>query len=118
LKGVRLLHTFHTRAFVEIDKTVLATKQPAPIKLLAQKTEDDQRREVDALLIAPDTDENDPGMGWIAVVDHYNFTDFVIAMGGKAGPLWRMYDIEVIPLNNDQSTKDIYDFMTPVSWRK
>jgi hypothetical protein len=70
---------------------------------------------VDALLASSGTQEKDPGMGWIAVIDAASFQSFVQQMGGKEGPLWRMYDIEVIPLNNDRTTKDIYDFMTPVS---
>jgi hypothetical protein len=57
-------------------------------------------------------------MGWIAVVDYSSYEKFVEALGGKKGPLWRMYDIEVIPLNNDRTTQDVYDFMTPVSWAK
>jgi hypothetical protein len=63
------------------------------------------------------TDERDPGVGWIAVVDASRFPAFVEQLGGKGGPLWRLYDMEVFPLNNDQTTHDIYELMTPSNWR-
>ena len=49
-------------------------------------------------------------------MDAGDFKAFVEKVGGKTHPLWRMYDIEVIPLNNDQTTWDIYKMMTPVHW--
>lgn len=62
--------------------------------------------------------EKDPGIGWVAIVDRAYFEQFVERMGGRSGPLWSMYDIAVIPLNGDRTTKDVYEFMTPVNWRK
>jgi hypothetical protein len=119
-KGVRLLHSFHTGAFAEIDGKIMGEKLPAHVKVELFRTDDkdEQRLLVDSLLTAPGTDTKDPGMGWIAVVDYSSYEKFVEALGGKKGPLWRMYDIEVIPLNNDRTTQDVYDFMTPVSWAK
>ena len=65
---------------------------------------------------APGTDEKDPGIGWIAVINADRFAPFMEHIGGKTGPLWRMYDMEVIPLNNDRTTEDVYELMTPTSW--
>jgi hypothetical protein len=65
---------------------------------------------------APGTDEQDPGIGWIAVINADRFAPFIEYIGGKTGPLWRMYDMEVIPLNNDRTTEDVYELMTPTSW--
>lgn len=58
----------------------------------------------------------DPGVGWIAVVNAGSLLAFVEQIGGEDGPLWNMYDIEIIPLNDDQNTQDIYQLMTPVHW--
>jgi len=55
-------------------------------------------------------------IGWMAVVDASSYQSFVDQIGGEAGPLQRIYDIEVIPLNDDGTTNDIYQLMTPVSW--
>jgi hypothetical protein len=120
IKGVRLVHSFHTGAFVEIEEKIVGEKQPEHVKVRLSQTDDieEQKKQVSLLLAAPGTDTKDPGMGWIAVIDASSYEPFVEAMGGKKGPLWRMYDIEVIPLNNDRTTQDVYDFMTPVSWGK
>jgi hypothetical protein len=120
IEGVRLLHSFHTGAFAEIDEKIMGEELPAHVKVELFRTDDKakQKHLVDLLLEAPGTDTKDPGMGWIAVVDASSYQELVEAMGGKNGPLWRMYDMEVIPLNNDRTTQDVYDFMTPVSWAK
>ena len=120
IKGVRLLHSFHTGAFVEIEDKIVGERQPEHVKVRLFQTAsiENQKKQVNLLLAAPGTDTKDPGMGWIAVVDASSYDEFVAAMGGKQQPLWRMYDIEVIPLNNDRTTQDVYDFMTPVSWAK
>ena len=65
----------------------------------------------------PDEDEDDPGIGWMAVVDESYYLSFLELMGQKAGPLAQLYKFEVIPLNNDQSTDDIYKYMTPSNWK-
>lgn len=119
-KGVRLLHSFHTGAFAEIEEKIIGETLPAHVKVELFQTAnvDEQKKLVNLLLAAPGTDTKDPGMGWIAVVDASSYEQFVEKLGGKKGPLWRMYDIEVIPLNNDRTTLDVYDFMTPVSWAK
>ncbi len=64
---------------------------------------------------SPSAEIADPGIGWVAMVEADRFPAFIERMGGMHGPLWQMYDIEVIPLNADRTTKDVYDFMTPVS---
>jgi hypothetical protein len=60
----------------------------------------------------------DPGIGWVALVRGNRINDFFLHLGGRYGPLVQMYDLEVIPLNDDQNTDDLYQFMTPVNWRK
>jgi hypothetical protein len=65
---------------------------------------------------APGTDEQDPGIGWVAVINADRFAQFMEHVGGKTGPLWRMYNMEVIPLNNDRTTEDVYELMTPTNW--
>jgi hypothetical protein len=60
----------------------------------------------------------DPGIGWVALVRGNRLNDFFLHLGGRYGPLVQMYDLEIIPLNNDQNTDDLYQFMTPVNWRK
>jgi hypothetical protein len=58
----------------------------------------------------------DPCPGWVAAVYAESFVAFVAELGGEDGPLWNMYDIEVIPLNDDPSTNEVYQLMTPVHW--
>jgi len=74
------------------------------------------------------------GIGWMAVVERQYFLSFVEQMSGKGkgSGLWQVYDIEIVPmdetwtesdiearvpdLNKDETTADIYEFMTPRSW--
>jgi hypothetical protein len=56
------------------------------------------------------------GIGWMAVIGADAYESFVSKMGGKSGPLWRIFDIEEIALNDDRTTNDIYLLMTPRSW--
>jgi hypothetical protein len=107
--GMQVAHAFHTGIFTEIPND------------FPEKPEAEQIRILDSVFTtqrdkAPGTDEKDPSVGWVALIDAARFSSFVERMGGRAGPLWQMYDIEVIPLNNDQNTKDIYDFMTTIHW--
>lgn len=73
-------------------------------------------------------------VGWMAVVADECFSAYVRQMrgNGRGKGLWPVYDIEVIPLDegwtdediicrvpslrDDQSTQEIYEFMTPTSW--
>jgi hypothetical protein len=73
-------------------------------------------------------------VGWMAVVDEERFSSYLKRMrgNGKGRGLWPVFDIELIPLDegwtdedvfsmvpplhNDQTTQQVYDFMTPTSW--
>src|SRR6266540_3642614 len=73
-------------------------------------------------------------VGWMVVVDEEHFASYIQRMGGKGNKkgLWSVFDIEIFPLaegwtdqdvldkvpplREDQTTKDIYVFMTPTSW--
>lgn len=124
LKGVRMLHTFHTNMFARLHEKIpdidegdededAAASTPAEDEPMPEQT---RSQILDEIFTAPNTGEKDPGIGWLAIVDAGDFKAFVENAGGKTHPLWRMYDIEVVPLNNDQTTWDIYKMMTPVHW--
>jgi hypothetical protein len=117
LKGVQMLRSFHTSLFSMLIDRLAENDLPPERKPKKTPTE-----VVDAMMVVPsspaDTHEEDPGIGWLAIVDSAYLPSFVAHLGGREGPLWRMYDIEVIPLNDDKTTKDIYAFMTPVNWNK
>jgi hypothetical protein len=115
LKGVRMLHSFHSNMFAMLIERLKDNETPPTGTKEASEVVDD----LFVIRKSPaGTHEKDPGIGWFAVVEAAYFPAFVNHLGTKEGPLWRMYDIEVIPLNDDKTTKDIYAFMTPVSWGK
>src|SRR2546423_412051 len=80
--------------------------------------------------------EDNLGIGWMAVVDAAHFLWFVEQMSGHGtgSGLWQVFDVEIVPLqagwmendvhtrvpalNDDTTTADIYEDMTPVSWGK
>jgi hypothetical protein len=101
LAGVRTIHTFHS---------VFFDRLPDNFYTLSEQ----QQNEIAIPLIAELGDNLK--IGWMAVVDASSYQSFVDQIGGEAGPLQRIYDIEVIPLNDDGTTNDIYQLMTPVSW--
>ena len=130
LRGVRLLHTFHTIIFNDLhaklphetDPLKDLSKPDAARSAIVNQVLQDFRARAAAIpapevLKAPDTDDKDPGIGWMAVVEAGALPSFVEAMSSRSGPLWKIFNIEVIPLNTDRSTQDIYDFMTPVHWK-
>jgi hypothetical protein len=73
-------------------------------------------------------------VGWMVVVDEQHFASYIERMRGKGNKkgLWSVFDVEILPLaqgwtdqdvldivpplRDDQTTKDIYIFMTPTSW--
>jgi hypothetical protein len=125
LKGVRMLHSFHTNMFAWLHEKIPDIDEHGTNRLAEPPSEDGGATPpktpgqiVDEMMRASGTEYDDPGIGWLAVVDKSDFPAFIERMGGKAGPLWRLYDIEIIPLNQDRTTWDIYKFMTPVSWNK
>jgi hypothetical protein len=66
--------------------------------------------------VIAEMEEKNLGIGWIAVIDNSSYESFIEKMGGRNGPLWSIYDIDEIALNDDQTTNDIYLLMTPRSW--
>jgi hypothetical protein len=54
---------------------------------------------------APGTDEKDPGIGWIAVINADRFAPFMEQIGGKTGPLWRMYE-QCFPVSKTRRARD------------
>lgn len=54
--------------------------------------------------------------GWVAIVKDTDFQQMIDTLKYPNGPLCQMYDIEIILLNNDQSTADVYFHMTPATW--
>jgi hypothetical protein len=73
-------------------------------------------------------------VGWMVVVDKEHFPSYIQRMRGAGNEkgLWAVFDIEIfpledwskeqipnlvsLPLHDDQTTQQIYDFMTPTSW--
>src|SRR5258706_222766 len=105
-EGAPLAHPFHTR---------INTQIPGDYRSLSIDQREQKLDSIFSAFAAPPAEipgaTRDPGVGWIVVVDAPQFASFVDRMGGQAGPLWRIYDIEVLPLNNDRTTEDIYDQM-------
>jgi hypothetical protein len=110
-EGVPVLHSFHTGIFTLLHDKIASNTVP-------NKAPSDIANDIFATWQAPAADVRDPGIGWLALLDAAQFDAFVKNMGGREGPLWGMYEIEDNPLNDDRSTQDLYDFKTPVSWRK
>ena len=65
---------------------------------------------------APGTEVKDPGVGFIALVDANQLSSFAELLDNTYSPIGKMYRTQVIPLNDDQNTEDIYQLMTPVHW--
>jgi hypothetical protein len=71
-------------------------------------------------------------VGWAVIVDAASFLTYIERMCAHNSALWKMFDIEVYPLNNgwtnsvisekahpvngDTTTQSIYDLMTPRNW--
>ncbi|MFL5802634.1 MAG: hypothetical protein ACJ8CR_12945 [Roseiflexaceae bacterium] len=125
LEGVRAIRTFYSAFHSKIAEYNFGDK---PMEEMCPEERQERDAKVGEILAdlprkVPNTEINgpgtaidDPGIGWVAVIDASSFASFVTNMGGAQSSLWRMYDIEVIPLNNDQTTLDIYKKMTPVHW--
>jgi hypothetical protein len=62
-----------------------------------------------------DIDLVEPGIGWMAVVEESYLPGFLERLEDeKLGKVYKNF--QVIPLNDDQNTKHIYQRMTAVSW--
>jgi hypothetical protein len=111
--GVLLVHTFHTGIHAKI----------AERNVQEMGTDEEKQAVVDEIYSAfnkrippSETEEEDPGIGWVAVVHRDSLKQFLNMMGGRDGALWGIYKMRVIPLNEDNTTADIYTFMTPTNW--
>jgi hypothetical protein len=124
-EGVRLIRTFCSGVPARIPPGLVTNK---PMEQMSEEEWKERDLQVGQILASlprkipstevtgPGTEVDEAGVGWIAVVDAGYLSSFVAKMGGETGPLWNMYDIEIIPLNDDQTTADIYELMTPVNW--
>jgi hypothetical protein len=108
--GVQMMRSFHSGIHTQIPNPLPDDRKEEVLSTIFEEFKNGG-------IYAPGvTADPDPGIGWVAVVEAAQFDAFVDHMGGREGPLWYMYDITVIPLNADRTTKDVYDFMTPVHW--
>lgn len=124
VKGVLFLHTF----FTGFHNQVTAEYRAGEMEQRTQEEWEQRDNFVEGLLAnlprnitsseatAAGLTIADPCPGWIAAVYAETFAAFVAELGGASGPLWNMYDIEVIPLNDDPSTNEVYQLITPVHW--
>jgi hypothetical protein len=100
--AVRTIHTFHSDFFNQLPDNFYSLSP-------------NQQIEVANSVIAKLGADN-LKIGWLAIVNASSYDAFVAKMGGTSGPLWSIFDIDVIPLNDDATTNDIYQLMTPVNW--
>ncbi len=108
--GVQMMRSFHSGIHEKIPNNLQDENKEEVLRVIFEDFGSGQ-------IYAPGvTTDPDPGIGWVVVVEAARFDLFVEHMGGREGPLWYMYDITVIPLNADRTTKDVYEFMTPVHW--
>jgi hypothetical protein len=117
-QGVLLVRTFDSELFAELDTETYRNSSDAHKDLF-----------VDGIYA---TRTLDVPVGWMAVVDAKAFFSFVEWLSSEDGVLWRVYDIEIFPLNSgwtllniagrvprlrdDATTEDVYMFMTPRNW--
>jgi hypothetical protein len=102
VEGAQTVHTFKAPFFDRLPDNFFSL----PL--------DDQDRI--ARSVIAELGEKNLGIGWVAVIDHNSYESFIKQMGGRNGPLWAIFDIDEIVLNDDQTTNDIYLLMTPRSW--
>lgn len=58
-------------------------------------------------------------LGWMAIVSNDTYGKMMQILDWPYGPFCRMFDIEVIALNDDEKApklQDVYAYMTPASW--
>lgn len=65
------------------------------------------------------THAGDKDFGWIAIVTddtYHQMMDMTTGLGWPNSPFWQMFAIDIIPLNDDTRTQDVYRYMTPSHW--
>jgi hypothetical protein len=125
LPGVRTCHTFRSPFFDRLPDDFFF-KEDGEQQALTQSAIADLKQEAAQAALArsgnEDLNAENPrkedtlGIGWIAIIDAHAYPSFVKRMGGENSPFSRVFDITVIELNDDRTTKDIYQLMTPRSW--
>jgi hypothetical protein len=117
LKGVQMVRTFRSDIFARLPNQYLTMPRKGKDAILDS-------------LLGPRATKTD--VGWMAIVGTEQFSSFMKQICGETCLLWRMYDIEVLPLNDgwtmadisnkvpplndDRTTEDIYNNMTLRSW--
>jgi hypothetical protein len=117
LKGVHMVRTFRSDIFAKLPNQYLTMPRKGKDEILDT-------------ILGPHATKTD--IGWMAIVDTEHFSSFMKQICGETCLLWRMYDIEVLPLsdgwtmadisskvpalNDDRTTEDIYNNMTLRSW--
>jgi hypothetical protein len=106
LIAFKVVDTFRTKVF---------EKLPPSYKNMPKA---DRARLLDEVLA--NLPAGDQGIGWIAIVPDSEVNSFNSVLGdndaGNDRPLKRMYTIERFHLNDDQTTKDVYEHMSPTHW--
>ena len=106
LSEFKVVDTFHT---------VIHSKLPPGY---IDMSKEERAKIMDEILA--DLPESDKGVGWIAIVPDDQVKAFKAALGDNATgadqPFKRMYIVEAIPLNDDQTSKAIYEHMSPQHW--
>lgn len=65
------------------------------------------------------THAGDKDFGWIAIVTddtYHKMMDMMTGLGWPNSPFCQMFAIDVIPLNDDKTTQEVYRYMTPSHW--
>jgi hypothetical protein len=125
LTGVRMIHTFRSPFFAKLpndffsleekEQTALTQSAIAEVGRETLGLEDEKQTALTQSALFELGGEA-LGIGWIAIIDAHYLQTFFQRMGGEHGPFARVFDIEVIELNDDRTTNDIYQLMTPRSW--
>jgi hypothetical protein len=115
--GVLFLHTFHSNIHTKVAQRT-ANMSTTEWSQKGKAILEDIFEEFEGSGInAPGTTVKDQGVGWVALVHPASLEDLVQKMSGDGISFWDIYDIKIIPLNNDQTTDDIYKYMTPSNWK-
>jgi MgtE-like protein len=127
LQGVSTVQSFKSDIFARIN-----AREKKEGFSYAALSDDEKETVLDAIF---NEDPPPEPIGWIAVVKTAGFASFIQQMSENDSVLWRIYDIQVHPhdqsgapigatgnngsipvLNDDTTTLEIYNFMTPTNW--
>lgn len=101
--------------FVDTFQTAVFSRLPSNYTTLTKAERTQVMDEIFATLPT-----GDKRIGWVAIVPDNQVASLKMYLGdeqtGTDEPLKRMYIIESIPLNDNQTTAEIYEYMTPSHW--